>query len=162
MKKKLVIILSLLIVLLGSFLLITYYKEYINNAHIKVGRDNFQYKFRESFKENKWKLFVNDHYVSFVIPFEGLSKKEMKTHLENKQLIKCLYDEKATRIYSLPWVQYQSKYKIIYTIDDEKFYSYSDDIELYEEDPGVKQRLDQLYEKYPKEELKKREQESWE
>ncbi len=161
MKKKVVVIVSIIFVIIASWLLISYIKEYMYNAHIKVGRDNFQYKFRESFKENKWKLFVNDHYVSFVIPFEGYSKKEMKEHLENNQLIKCLYDEQSIRIYGLPWVQYESRYKIIYTLDGEKFHSYSDDIEEYKEDPEIKQRLDQLYAKYPKEELEKREKESW-
>lgn len=161
MKKKVVVIVSIIFVIFTSWLLYSYLKEYNNNVHAQIGKDKFRYTYWEAFSGNKWDLFVNDRYVSFVEPFEGLSKKEMKEHLANEQLIKCLFDEGNIRIYGLPWVQYGSKYKFIYTIDGEKFYSYSDDIEEYKEDPEIKQRLDQLYGKYPKEELEKREQESW-
>lgn len=161
MKKKIVIVISIVFIILGLWIVNLYNKEYINNVYMQIGKDSYRYSYWDGFKDNRWDLFINDNYVSFVVPFEGLSKKEMKEHLANEQLIKCLFDEGNIRIYGLPWVQYESKYKIIYTIDGEKFYSYSDDIEEYKEDPEIKQRLDQLYGKYPKEELEKREQESW-
>ena len=162
MKKKIVITISILLVILAAWLSFSYYKEYSNNLDIHIKNDSFQYKFREGFKGAEWKLFVNEQYVSYVTPFEGYSQKEMKEHLANEKLIKCLYDEENIRIYCLPWRQYESKYEIIYTLDGSEFYSLSYDVERYKEKSETKQRLDQLYEKYPKEELKKRAEESWE
>ena len=162
MKKKVVLVVSILFVIIASWLLFLYLKEYNNNVHMQIGKDTFRYTFWELFSGNEWRAYVNDNYVSFVEPFEGLSKKEMKEHLANEQLIKCLFDEGNTRIYSLPWTQYESKYKIIYTIDGERFYSFDYDAERYKKNTEIKQRLDKLYEKYPKKELKKRELESWE
>lgn len=162
MKKKIIVIVSILFVIIASWLIFLYLKEYNNNVYLQIGKDKFRYTYWELFSGNEWRSYVNDHYVSFVEPFEGLSKKEMKEHLSKEQLIKCLFDEENIRIYSLPWTQYESKYKIIYTIDGERFYSFDYDAERYKKDPEIKQRLDQLYIKYPKEELEKREQESWE
>jgi hypothetical protein len=163
MKKKIVVIVSIIFAILASWLLFSCFKENSNNVHMQIGKDKFRYTYWELFTGNKWKLYVNEHYVTYVTPFESCSsKKEMKEHLSNKQLIKCLYDEGNTRIYSLPLKEYESKNVIIYTLNGSKFYSFSDDIEKYTGEPELKQRLNQLYEKYPYAELIKREQESWE
>ncbi|MBO5073650.1 MAG: hypothetical protein J6C32_11875 [Eubacterium sp.] len=87
-KRKIVVIVSVIFVIIASWLLFSYLKEYNNNEHTQIGKDKFRYTYWEAFSGNKWDLFVNDHYVSFVEPFEGLSKKEMKEHLANEQLMR--------------------------------------------------------------------------
>ncbi|MBO5073651.1 MAG: hypothetical protein J6C32_11880 [Eubacterium sp.] len=162
MKKMVMGIVFVLFIIFATWFLYLYLIENSNNVQMQIGKDSYQYTYWDGFKDNRWDLFINDNYVSFVVPFEGFSKKEMKEHLANEQLIKCLFDEENIRIYGLPWVQYGSKYKFIYTIDAKKFYSYSDDYAQYDSDPDAKQRLDKLYEKYPKDEIKKRAEETWE
>lgn len=162
MKKKIIVIISILIVLLVVWLLFYYFKE--NNYHVLIqkDKDTFEYEFIEAFSGNEWDLYVNEYYVYSISPFEGCSEKEMERHLSNGQKIKCFYDKENIRIYGLPLEQYKSKYEIIYTVNGLEFHSLKEDIKKYKEDIAIEQRLDQLYEKYPKEELKKREQESWE
>ena len=144
-------------------LIYLHYKKYSNNVNMQIGKDTFRYTYWEAFSGNKWDLFVNEQYVTYVTPFMGfMTKKEMREHLSRQELIKCLYDEGNIRIYSLPLVEYESKNVIIYTLNGSEFYSFSDDIENYTGEPELKQRLNQLYEKYPYDELIKREQESWE
>lgn len=162
-KRKIVVIVSVIFVIIASWLLFSYLKEHNNNVHIQIGKDKFCYTYWEAFSGNKWDLFVNEQYVTYVTPFMGfMTKKEMREHLSRQELIKCLYAEGNIRIYSLPLVEYESKNVIIYTLNGSKFYSFSDDIVEYTGEPELKQRLNQLYEKYPYAELIKREQESWE
>lgn len=163
MKKKIVVAVSIIFVIFASWLLYSYYKEYNNNVHMQIGKDTFRYTFWELFTGNEWRLYVNDSYVTYVTPFmDFMTKKEMREHLSRQELIKCVYDKGNIRIYSLPLVEYESKNVIIYTLNGSQFYSFSDDIKQYKEEPEIKQRLDKLYEIYPKKELKNREQESWE
>ena len=161
-KRKIVVIVSILFIIVVSWLLVTYYKEYMDNVHIKVGKDIFHYIFKEDFHGNEWELYVNEDYICSVTPFEAYSQKEMRKHLANKELIKCLFEEGDIRMYNLPLKQYGNRYIRIYTVDGKKFYSYSDDYAQYDSDPDAKQRLDKLYEKYPKDEIKKRAEETWE
>ena len=162
MKKKIVVAVSILFVIVSTcFLFLFYYSKNSENVYINIGKDSFQYIFKEDFHGNEWELYVNEEYICSFMPFEAYSRKEMEKHLANKELVKCLFDEGDIRVYNLPLIQYGSKYIRIYTVDGMKFYSYSDDYGQYDKDSEAKLRLDKLYEKYPKEELKKREQESW-
>lgn len=162
MKKKIIVSISIIFVILAIWISFYFYKEYSNNVHIQIGKDTFRYTFSEAFSGNEWKLYVNDHYVSYVDPFIGYSKKEMRDYLANEQIIKCSYDKDGLRVYSIPSREYYNRCEYIYTFDGLEFYSFSDDIKQYKENPVVKQRLDKLYEKYPMEESKKREEETLE
>ncbi len=163
MKKKVVVfVFTILFIVLVIWLLFCCFRNNSYNVYIKKDKDTFEYELIEAFSGNEWELYINKFYVYSIAPFEGCSEKEMKKHLSKAELIRCFYDNENIRIYGLPLEQYKSKYEIVYTLNDFEFHSLNKDAEKYAEDPDIKQRLDQLYEKYPYAELIKREQESWE
>ena len=59
MKKKIVVIVSIIFAILASWLLFSCFKENSNNVHMQIGKDKFRYTYWELFTDNKWKLYVN-------------------------------------------------------------------------------------------------------
>lgn len=128
---------------------------------IEVDKYSFQYEYQERFSGNIWKLYYNNKIVCYFEPFEGVTYEEMKFHLMEKKLEKKIYTKENIRVYALPLFQYQSKYKIIYTVDGAKFNCWNDDMQCVDEKEAVKKRLSQLYQYISEDALKKASEESW-
>lgn len=174
MKKKIIIfisiLLSVLFIVIGLPEIIK--TKVINDSYetdeviVKTEKDSITYHYSKMiFGGRTWYLYINGEYTGYRFdPFEAVPDKEFKEHLEKAELIKTILDEGDVRVYALPLVQYESKYKVFYTVDGKKFYEWKEDSYngQWEEIQEVQERLDKLYQYTSEEELKKVSEETWE
>lgn len=169
-KKIAIRIVVGIIVFIGGLVLAIYIYNYnLNNISIKKDGNTFGYTFEKRFiGGNRWKLAINKKYAYSFVPFEGLTKEEMKKHLTNIELIKVLVDNGNVDVFALPLEEYESKYIIIYTINGEKYSNWEEDVSYIEEySEGeylkeIKQNLEILYKYISENQLKKISEETWE
>lgn len=155
----------MLIILFSVFLLNYFsmdFKRYReDNVNIVIDKIDIQYKYKEQFSGNQWYLYIDEKCVSTFEPFESYSVDEMKEHLKNKSLIKTVYNnESDICVYAFPLIQYQKKYKIIYTINKKDYYCWNDDVKN-KDDKEINKRLTQLYKYVKIETINKVSNESW-
>ncbi|MCH5268099.1 MAG: hypothetical protein J1E62_07120 [Lachnospiraceae bacterium] len=176
MKKNKKIIIGLLVLLLLAIIIVVSIRAYIgymfsydgkkDEIVVQKGEDIFNYIYREQYSDGKrWELYINENYAFYVEPFEGLSYKEMREHLENVDLIKTICDEGNIRVYAIPFVEYESKYEILYTVNGIDFYRWNENVtEVAKSNKyatEAQNRLTELYKYVSEEELEKWSKESW-
>ena len=170
MKKKIIVMVILLltmtIILVTALSLSKRTNDKSNRTDegvVQKGKDSFRYLYSENFTHGKrWYLYINGNFTTYrFYPFEGFSSEKMKEHLSNSKLIKTVFDERNIRVYGVPLVEYESKYEIIYTVNDEDFYCWIKDVSNADKDSGAEKRLKELYKYVSEEELEKISEETW-
>lgn len=131
------------------------------SVEFELGDKKFSYEYKERMRGVEWYLYIDDNLVCKFPRFEEYTEKEMKKHLENKELIRIIYDNGGVCVYAIPLLEYEKSYQIIYSVSQNKFYCWNDDVE-YAHDNIAKERLEKLYQYVSKDELKKVSEESWE
>lgn len=131
------------------------------SVEFELGDRKFSYEYKERMRGVEWYLYINDNLVCRFPMFEEYTEKEMKKHLENKELIKIIYDNSDVCVYAMPLFEYEKLYQIIYSVGQNKYYSWNDDVENVQ-DKVVKERLEKIYQYISKDELEKVSEKSWE
>lgn len=84
----------------------------------------------------------------------------MKQHLENKDLIKIIYDNgDGVCVYALQLIQYEKKYYFIYSLDAQNYFCQNDDIQG--KDENIQNRLLQIYIYVSEDKLEEENNKSW-
>ena len=168
MKKRIKMIfvaVLLLAVILGGISLaynmwLEKYFSVRESVEFELGDRNFSYEYKERMRGAEWYLYIDDNLACRFPRFEEYTEKEMKKHLENKELIRIIYDNGGVCVYAIPLVEYEKSYQIIYSVSPNKFYCWNDDAE-YMHDNVVKERLEKLYKYVDSKTIEKVSQEAW-
>lgn len=166
MKRKIIILVVIVTILLGITILIYRCKNGIDSdvkasVEITVDKKKFQYMYREVMA-SEWYLYIEDRLTCTFSTFVDYTMDEMERHLENKELIKKVYDDGINvNVYALPLYKYESSYMIIYTLNNKEYYCWNDDIDHVNYESAQK-RLEKLYKYVDKDIIKNVSEELWE